>query len=122
MKITENPLLHQNKDRFHKENEEKMEEESFNFQSYYESESKMPQIASIENRTSRNPRKKTRGSFKNAYINKLNSLLKDSNNKHTKNEENIPDKYTNSEILNNFTILFLKKKKKNFNGFKIAIP
>ena len=69
-----------------------MQEECFNFQRFYENDQKLAANGFFDNNTNQEPKKKTKGSFKNTYINKINHLMKNNKNKPHSNEEQAPNK------------------------------
>lgn len=116
MKFENNPFLQQINQEFNNENDEKMQEECFGYQGFFDSEPKPPHNMFFDNPPNSEPKKKTKGSFKNTYINKINHLMKNNKNKQNTNDENAPTKY----IFSIFSPEILTKER--FNRLKTKIP
>ena len=91
-KLANNPFLQQINQEFTSENDPRMQDEGFNFQRFYDNDSKLTPNGFFEGGANQEPKKKTKGSFKNTYINKINHLMKNNKNKPNTNEEQPPNK------------------------------
>lgn len=92
-KLANNPFLQQINQEFINDNEPRLQEECFNFQRFYENSTNMPGNGFFDNNNNnQETKKKTKGSFKNTYINKINHLMKNNKNKPHNNEEPAPNK------------------------------
>ena len=92
-KLENNPFLQQINQEFNNENDEKMQEECYGYQGFFESEPKPPHNMFFDGPPNSEPKKKTKGSFKNTYINKINHLMKNNKNKQNANDEKTTNKY-----------------------------